>query len=259
MLFLVATPIGNLKDISFRAIEVLKSCEYILCEDTRRSSILMREYGVDRPLKSFYRGNEKEKEDAIVSDLKNGKNVAVVSDAGTPGICDPGERLVKRCREEGLEVTAVPGACAWAVALSVSRMPREKVQFLGFFDKKEVGKLLSYGGTSIFYEAPHRIIETLELLGTRKVCVLRELTKMFEECLEGTAEELVGHFKKVEPRGEMVVLVEGCTMDFTAMSEKDHVAWLKKEYDLELAEAIKVAAELRGIPKREIYKRVHHE
>lgn len=263
MLYLVATPIGNLGDITFRAIEMLKSCDYILCEDTRHSRVLLKHYDIDKPLKSFHKFNEKTRENEILSDLKSGLTIAVVSDAGTPGICDPGEALVRRCREEGVSVTAMPGPCAFVMALTLSRMNKGKVQFIGFLDQKEIGKWMSYAGTTVCYEAPHRIVKTLEEITkidkTRNVCVMRELTKTFEECLEGTAEYILEHFKKTEPRGEMVLLIEGCTLDFTTLSEIEHVQVLKDSFHLSIAEAIKIAAELRGVPKRQIYNAVHRD
>lgn len=261
MLYLVATPIGNLGDVTFRAVEVLKRCDYILCEDTRHSGVLMKHYGIEKPLKSFHQFNEKKREDEVVADLKMDKVIGVVSDAGTPGICDPGERLVRRCRKEGIKVTAVPGPCAWAVALSLSGMDKEKVQFVGFLDQRELGKWMSYEGTTICYETPHRIVETLKNIvkidQERKVCVMRELTKTFEECLEGTAEEVLEHFKRVGAKGEMVILIEGCKIAFGKLSEVEHVQTLQNVFGLSVAEAIKVAAELRGVPKREIYSAVH--
>lgn len=263
MLYLVATPIGNLGDMTFRAVEVLKKCGYILCEDTRHSALLMKHYGIEKPLKSFHQFNEKKREDQIVADLKAGKEIGVVSDAGTPGICDPGEALVRRCREEGIPVTAVPGPCAFAMALSLSRMKKGKAQFVGFLDQRDLGKWMSYEGTTICYEAPHRIVETLENIAkldqTRRVSVMRELTKTFEECLEGSAKEILEHFKKTKPKGEMVLLIEGCGIVFEKMSEIKHVKTLQDKFGLSLAEAIKVAAELRGVPKREVYKSVHQK
>jgi 16S rRNA (cytidine1402-2'-O)-methyltransferase len=261
MLYLIATPIGNLGDMTFRAVEALKGCDYVLCEDTRHSGVLMKHYGIEKPLKSFHQFNEKQREDEVVADLKAGKNVCMVSDAGTPGICDPGERLVKRCREERIAVTAVPGPCAWAMALSLSGMDKSKIQFVGFLDQRDVGEWMSYAGTTICYEAPHRIIETLEKIveidAKRVVSIMRELTKTFEECLEGSAEEVLGHFRKTPPKGEMVLLIEGCKIDFKQGSEVEHVQALQDQFGLSVAEAIKIAAELRGVPKREVYNIVH--
>lgn len=268
MLYLVATPIGNLKDISLRALDVLKKCDYILCEDTRHSGILLQEYDIKKPLKSFHMFNEKSQEDKVVEDLKEGKNIALISDAGTPGICDPGEELVKRCQKEGLEVTGIPGPCAWVLALSLSSMNKDKVQFLGFLPKKEkelnktLTSVLTYSGTSIFYDTPHQILSTLESIvqfdPLRPMCIMRELTKKFEEHLEDTAEKLLAHFQKEAPRGEMVVLVRGQHETFKELPPEEHVQLLQKTYNLPLSEAIKVCAELRGVPKRTIYNELHH-
>lgn len=261
MLYLIATPIGNLKDITYRAVEILQSCDYILCEDTRHSQTLLKHYGIDKPLKSFHQFNEKSREEEILADLKAGKTLAVVSDAGTPGICDPGEALVCRCRQEGVAVSAVPGPCAWVTALTLSRMNKEKAQFIGFLDLKELPYLLSYPGTTVCYEAPHRIVSTLEAVAKldpqRHVCVMRELTKAFEECLEGAASELTAHFKRTPPRGEMVLLIAGYTFNFKELSEIEHVKALQTQFHLSLADAIKTAAELRGVPKRTIYNLFH--
>lgn len=263
MLYLVATPIGNLQDFSFRALEVLKSCDYILCEDTRHSSILLHEYQIKKPLKSFHKFNEKSQENQIIDDLKKGRIIALISDAGTPGICDPGEDLIRLCHQEKIEVRAIPGPCAWLVALSLSPMKKDKVQFLGFLPKKDaelkkkLAQLLSYSGTSIFYETPHQILDTLKTLSNldpdRHICIMRELTKKFEEHLEGSICTLKSHFKKHPPRGEMVVLIEGQKLCYDDISYQDHVKYLQTTYDLSLADAIKTCSELRDVPKRIIY------
>jgi 16S rRNA (cytidine1402-2'-O)-methyltransferase len=137
MLYLVATPLGNLKDITLRAIETLKTCDYILCEDTRHSRFLLDEYQIDKPLKSFHQFNEKEMEDKVIADIKNGKEIGLISDAGTPGICDPGEALVQRCYAENLPFTAIPGPSAWVMALALCPFNKDHVQFVGFLPKKE--------------------------------------------------------------------------------------------------------------------------
>jgi 16S rRNA (cytidine1402-2'-O)-methyltransferase len=263
MLYLVATPIGNLEDFSFRAVKTLQSCDLILCEDTRHSRTLLAHYQIDQPLQSFHSFNEKGKEDAVIESLKKGQTIALISDAGTPGICDPGEFLVKRCYEEKIPVQAIPGPCAWAAALSLSPFPKDRVQFLGFFEKENLPRLLAFPGTTVFYEAPHRILSTLSLLSkhdpSRKVCILRELTKHFEEHLLGTAQEHLTHFENTPPKGEFAVVCDGSALDFTTLSEKEHVALLQKEYHLDLADAIRLAAELRGVPKRKIYQIMHNE
>jgi 16S rRNA (cytidine1402-2'-O)-methyltransferase len=219
MLYLIATPIGNLKDISLRALEMLARCDYLLCEDTRHTRVLLNHYEIKVSLKSFHLFNESAKENGIIEDLKQGKEIGLVSDAGSPGISDPGERLVKRCREEGIEVIAIPGACAAIAALSTSGLSSSKFQFFGFLPRKK-GKLtktlqqiLNYEGTSVCYESPFRLLSTLKILveldPSRSCAVARELTKKFETHLRGSAEELFKHFSQVKPKGEIVLMIGG--------------------------------------------------
>jgi 16S rRNA (cytidine1402-2'-O)-methyltransferase len=264
MLYLVATPLGNLKDITLHAIEILKACDYILCEDTRHSRILLDEYHINKPLKSFHQFNEKEMEERIIADLKNGKEIGLISDAGTPGICDPGEALVKRCYAENLSFTNIPGPSAWVMALALCPFNKEHVQFVGFLPKKEeerkrlLASTLTTTATTIFYESPHRLVDSLKVLQPlRKACVMRELTKKFEEHRLGTAAELVRHYEQNPPKGEIVVVVEGATHDYSTLSPQEHVKFLEKEYNISTADAIKIAAELRGIPKRDVYNLIH--
>ncbi|MBS0648194.1 MAG: 16S rRNA (cytidine(1402)-2'-O)-methyltransferase [Verrucomicrobia bacterium] len=264
MLYLVATPLGNLKDITLRALEVLKVCDYILCEDTRHSKILLDEYGITKPLKSFHQFNEKEMEEKVIADLKQGKDIAMISDAGTPGICDPGEALVQRCYAENLSLTGIPGPSAWVLALALCPFSKEYVQFVGFLPKKEeqrkrlLAASLTSKATTIFYESPHRLVETLQALPpTRKTCVMRELTKKFEEHKLGAASELAHYYQQNPPKGEIVVIVEPKAQDYSELSPQEHVQFLEKEYHISTTDAIKIAAELRGIPKRDIYNTIH--
>ncbi len=269
MLYLVATPIGNLSDLSFRAVETLKSCDYILCEDTRHSSYLLNHYQVDKPLKSYHRFNESQQLKAIMDDLRNGCNIALISDAGTPILCDPGHLLIKKCREEQIEVTAIGGPCAALLALTLSGFDPLPFQFVGFLSKKrsELSELLSqlllYEGTSIAYETPHRIVETLEFVNTlapkRNLCVMRELTKIHEEFLKGTASALIAHFKEHPPRGELVFLIERSyeEEDWSHLCLKEHVAAVQKEWDLSLNDAIKTVAQIRKLSKRTVYQEIH--
>jgi 16S rRNA (cytidine1402-2'-O)-methyltransferase len=269
MLYLVATPIGNLADITFRAIDTLKAVDYILCEDTRHSLHLLRTYEIHKPLKSFHKFNEASKEDSIIQDLTSGMNIALISDAGTPGISDPGSRLVACCIANGIQVVAIPGPCAAIQAISCSGFSTDRFQFLGFLPKKAgelknaIIDLLAYPGTTICYESPHRLIALLELFATlapkRKLGIARELTKKFEECQRGTAQELLDLWKEKEPRGEMVLLIEGNFQeegggkDWEKWSPEEHVQWLQATYQLSKQEAIKMAAAIRGVPKRQIY------
>lgn len=269
MLYLVATPIGNLADISYRAVEVLKTCDYILCEDTRHSLNLLKHYEIIKPLKSFHKFSEAKKESSILTDLKNGKTIALISDAGTPGIADPGQRLVKSCIEENIHVIAIPGACAAIQALCCSGMCTDKFQFLGFLPKKtselqqSLLESLEYSGTTIFYESPKRLLDTLHLLKKfapeRQLAVLRELTKRYEEQKRGKAGELLEHFQN-EVRGEIVLLIAGKEEDQmlkSPLSFEEEVKKVQKEYEISLKEAISLVAKMHKIPKRELYSKIH--
>ena len=219
MLFLISTPIGNLKDITFRALETLKACDYVLCEDTRRTRILLEHYGLKIPLKSFHLFNEAAKEAQVIQDLKKGLQVGLVSDAGTPGISDPGERLVKRCRQEQINVIPIPGPCAAIAALAASGLGTARFQFFGFLPRKK-GKLtkvleeiLNYEGTTVCYESPFRLAETLKILAAlepqRECTVAREITKKFETHAHGSSQMLAELFSKEKPKGEIVLLIAG--------------------------------------------------
>ncbi len=270
-LFLVATPIGNLADFTVRAVDILRSCDYILCEDTRHSRILLQHYQIDRALKSFHKFNEAAREDEVLNDLKAGRNIGLISDAGTPGIADPGERLVHRCIEETLEVVPIPGPCALITALCASGLPTLPFQFVGFLPKrasqlhKTMQGILAYPGTSICYESPLRLRALLqkivELESDRQLVVARELTKKFEEIRRGTAQELLAIWPQA-PKGEVVVLVGPPKPGASAaawehLSPAEHVAWYEETYQVSCSDAIKAVADLRGVPKKVIYKSVH--
>jgi 16S rRNA (cytidine1402-2'-O)-methyltransferase len=217
MLYIVSTPIGNLKDITLRAIEVLKSVDLIAAEDTRHSKILCNEYGITAPLTSCFEHNEDAKAKHILAVLQEGKSVALISDAGTPGISDPGFRLVRMAKENNIPMTVIPGACACIAALSLSGLPTDKFTFFGFMPvkpgarKKKIEEAAKSGGTGIFYESPHRILKSLkdieETLGDPVIVITRELTKKFEERLEDKASALLAHFTAHAPLGEFVVLI----------------------------------------------------
>ncbi len=270
LLYLVATPIGNLSDITYRAIEILNSCDTILCEDTRHSLRLLKHYNIQKPLKSFHKFSEVSKEDEIIEQLQNGQNIALISDAGTPGISDPGQKLVKRCKEEDIQVQSIPGACAAIVALSASGLNTDRFQFCGFLPKKTkeiktlLQEILIYTGTTICYESPNRLISTLEhlkeLASDRQIVVARELTKKFEEIKSAKASDLITYFSKGEIKGEIVLLIAGspenCQVDFESLTPEDHVLLLQQTYSLSKNEAIKMAATLRGVPKRDIYNKL---
>lgn len=216
MLFLVATPIGNLEDITFRAINTLKTCDYILCEDTRHSGRLLKHYEITKPLKSFHKFNEAKREEMLVTDLKAGLHVALISDAGTPCLSDPGSRLVARCVREGIQVIPIPGACAAISALIASGFDTDAFRFYGFLPKKQgqlttqLKKILEDQTTAICYESPHRILKVLKILAELDpecpVVIARELTKKFEEFIRGTAQAILTTYSTKTFKGELVVL-----------------------------------------------------
>ncbi|MDN3506774.1 MAG: 16S rRNA (cytidine(1402)-2'-O)-methyltransferase [Simkaniaceae bacterium] len=260
MLYLVATPIGNLKDISLRAIEVLKSVDLILCEDTRVSGTLCKEYGIEASLRSFHKFSESKLEESVIGDLGAGKNIALISDAGTPGINDPGQRLVERCHKEGIEVTSIPGPSAPILALTLSGLSLEKFQFVGFLPKKageRKGVLIDaffYKGVTVCFESPNRIQTTLQEIAVwgaeQEIAVCREMTKKYEEVLRGKASDLLGK----EMRGEIVLIIQGGKDIPHPLGAKEHVEKLQAEYDLSKQEALKLAATLRGESKKDIYR-----
>lgn len=272
-LYLIPTPIGNLGDITYRAVQTLQSCEYILCEDTRHSLGLLKHYEIKVPLKSYHKFNEMQRLEEVMEGLEAGKNIALISDAGTPGVCDPGAILVAECRKRNMPVYSLPGACAITVALSATGLEGLPFQFLGFVPKKDGERTtfftsaLKYSGVSIAYETAHRIsacLEKIEQLDPqRQITVARELTKKFEELLFGTATQLIAHFQQKEPRGEIVLLIHpGKEIDpqiFATLSEKEHVEQLMREEHLSIADAIRQAAKLRGVSKRVVYNAYHQE
>ena len=216
---IVPTPIGNLGDITTRAIEVLSSCDLILAEDTRTTRNLLRHLGIDRPLKSFHLHNEHKAVGSIVDSLSLGLHYALCSDAGTPGISDPGFLLVRACVEAGVEVKCLPGATAFVPALVVSGLPCDRFIFEGFLPhkkgrQKRLQAMILEKRTIILYESPHRILKLLQELvnyecGSRKVAVCRELSKLHEEVIRGTVNEALEHFTQKSPKGEFVVVIEG--------------------------------------------------
>lgn len=267
LLYLVPTPIGHLQDITLRAIETLKTCDYILCEDTRHSLILLKHYKISKPLKSFHKFNETESQEKILKDLKEGKIICLISDAGTPGISDPGERLISLCIEKGVPVSSLPGPCAAITAIISSGLTTERFQFCGFLAKKEQAlqhqliEILQYPGTSICYESPHRVVNLLEKLNelapTRHVVLARELTKKFEEYDRGTAASLFNKWQLKDPKGEFVVLIgmdQNPQTDWEQLSVTEHIEKVIQEFHLSKKEAIKLVAELRHLPKKEVYK-----
>ena len=218
-LYLVATPIGNLEDITLRALRVLKECDVVAAEDTRHSGQLLKHFGIAKPLLSYFQFNEAKRSEEIIERLKRGEKVALITDAGSPGISDPGERVVQAARAAGLRVESVPGACALIAALTASGLPTDEFHFIGFLPHKsgqrrnQLEALKQFAGTLALYESPYRIEKLLgelnEVFPERQVVLARELTKKFEEFLRGTPSELIELTKKRSLKGEFVVLVRG--------------------------------------------------
>src|ERR1700749_2174149 len=220
-LYLVATPIGNLEDITLRALRVLRECDVVAAEDTRHSGQLLKHFGISKPLLSYFQFNEAKRSEEIIERLKRGEKVALVTDAGSPGISDPGERVVRAARAAGLKVESVPGPCALVAALTASGLATDEFHFIGFLPhksgqrKRQLEALKAFAGTLVLYESPYRIEkllgELLEVFPTRRVVLARELTKKFEEYLSGTPAVLVELLKKRSLKGEFVVLISGET------------------------------------------------
>lgn len=271
-LFLVATPIGNLEDITFRAVQCLKEVDLIACEDTRHSRILLDHYGITTRTTSYHEHNKYDKATELVQQMHKGVRVAVITDAGTPGISDPGEELVKQAREAGIEVTSLPGPSAVITALSMCGLSSRRFVFEGFLpaEKKEhreaLARLQAETRTIVLYEAPHRIRRTLaelkEVLGDRQIRICRELTKKYEEVLPMTISGAQEYFEETEPRGEMVLILEGMSEEETlelrrrkweGLSIREHVEYYMQQ-GMEEKDAMKEAALDRGVAKREIYR-----
>ena len=270
-LYLVATPIGNMEDMTYRAVRILSEVDVIACEDTRTSRKLLDHFDIHTPTTSYHEFNKIEKAPSLLRALDEGKDVALISDAGSPGISDPGEELVAMCYEEGYNVSAIPGATASVVALTSSGQKTRRFAFEAFLpkDKKERRRVLEEmereTRTLIVYEAPHRLKETLkelnQALGNRSITICRELTKKFEEHRKTTIEEAMTHYEQNDPRGEYVLIIAGKTKEEVAAEEtarweelsiEEH---LQKYLDegLEKKDAMKAVAKDRGVSKRDIY------
>jgi len=218
-LYLVPTPVGNLKDITLRALELLKSCDIILAEDTRNSGILLKHFEIDKPLQSYHAHNEHEKYVDVINQLQAGKEMCLITDAGTPGISDPGFLIVRECIKAGIKVECLPGATAFVPALVKSGLPCDKFVFEGFLPVKKGRKtrfelLQNETRTIILYESPYKLLTTLkdmiEYFGeARKISVSREISKIYEETINGTTQEVYQHFKIKAPKGEFVIIIDG--------------------------------------------------
>lgn len=269
-LYLVATPIGNLEDITLRAIRILKEVDVIAAEDTRHTLKLLNHLEITKPMISYHRHNEDIKTDKLIEILKIGKNIALVTDAGTPAISDPGEEIVKEALKEDIEVIPVPGACALITALIASGMNTKEFKFIGFLPlnkknrKEKIEEIEKETQTIILYEAPHKLLGTLEdlkgIVADRKVVLAKELTKIHEEFIRGTIQELLEKVK--EPKGEFIILIEGADK-----SDKERkIEWLRtipieehyqyyEEKGLKKKDIIKQIAKDRKVTKNEIYQK----
>lgn len=271
-LYLCATPIGNLEDMTFRVIRTLKEVDLIAAEDTRNSIKLLNHFEIQTPMTSYHEYNKYEKGRKLVEKLLEGQNIALITDAGTPGISDPGEELVKMCYESGIPVTSLPGAAACITALTISGLSTRRFAFEAFLpsDKKEREQILkemeTETRTMIVYEAPHRLVKTLKLflerLGNRKITVCRELTKRHETALAVTLEEAVAHYEANPPKGECVLVIEGKSREeareeerkqWEEMTIEDHMEVYTKQ-GMDKKSAMKAVAKDRGVSKRDVYQ-----
>lgn len=265
-LYLIPTPIGNLDDITVRALKILESVDFILCEDTRESSKLLNHFKIKKKLVSCHEYNENNIKDYVVSELKAGKNIGLITDQGSPVVSDPGFVLAKCVIDNGFNVVALPGATAFVPALTSSGLPPSPFLFYGFLQTKEskiiheLNKLKSFPSTMIFYEAPHRIQKTLEYLlqvfGNRKITIHREISKLHEEICRGTIQELIPIVSEL--KGEFVLVVDGNhdVVDYSSMSVLEHVR-LYLDDGMSEKDAIKLVAKERGVAKSIIYKEYH--
>lgn len=271
-LYICATPIGNLKDMSPRVTETLKSVDLIAAEDTRNSIKLLNAFDIDTPMTSYHEYNRVEKARALIDKLKSGTDIALITDAGTPAISDPGEVLVAMCHEHDIPVTSLPGPAALIVALTLSGLPTRRFCFEAFLpsDRKERRRILkeleTETRTIILYEAPHHLKGTLnelkEALGDRRITLCRELTKKFEEVIPTTIEGAISKYESEDPRGEYVLVIEGMSMEeldrlkaqsFSDMTIEEHIMSYVNQ-GMSEKEAMKAVATDRGIPKREVYQ-----
>ena len=270
-LYLCATPIGNLEDMTFRAVRILREADLIAAEDTRNSVKLLNHFDIQTPMTSYHEYNKYDKGRKLVEKLLEGKNIALITDAGTPGISDPGEELVRMCYEAGIPVTAVPGPAACITALTISGLPTRRFTFEAFLpaEKKEREAVLAVlekeQRTIVLYEAPHRLVRTLKLLaerlGERQVSVCRELTKRHETVYRALLPEAAAYYEANPPKGECVVVIDGISREEILREEKAKWADMSIEEHMELylsqgmdrKEAMKRTAKDRGVQKREIY------
>ena len=267
-LYIIATPIGNLEDITLRAIRILKEVDLIAAEDTRHTLKLLNHLEISKPLISYHRHNEEIRTEELIKELKTGKNIGLVSDAGTPGICDPGEEIIKKCIEESIKVVPIPGACAMINALITSGISTKEFIFLGFLPlnkksrKEKLEEIKNANKTIILYEAPHKLKNTLndlsDILQSREVVLARELTKIHEEYIRGTVKELME--KTDNLKGEMILIIEKNNKDneeelnsLNNLTLEEHYNFYEKR-GLNKKEIIKKIAKDRNVSKNEIYQ-----
>lgn len=275
MLYLCATPIGNLEDITFRVLKTLQEVDLIAAEDTRHSIKLLNHFEIKTPMTSYHEYNKVDKARYLVEQMKNGVNIALITDAGTPGISDPGEELVRQCHEAGIQFTSLPGAAACITALTMSGLPTRRFCFEAFLpsekaDKKErqwiLEELKRETRTMIVYEAPHHLVKTLrdlyEALGNRNITICRELTKKYETAFLTTFEEALDYYETEEPKGECVIVIQGKSMEEIRREEKESWENMSLEEHMDYyetqgkdrKEAMKLVAKDRGISKRDVYQ-----
>lgn len=274
-LYLCATPIGNLEDITYRVLRILKEVDLIGAEDTRHSVNLINHFEIDTPMTSYHEYNKVEKARYLVEEMKKGKNIAIITDAGTPGISDPGEEIVRQCYEAGIEVTSIPGPAACITALTMSGLNTRRFAFEAFLpaDKKERQRVLkelkNETRTIIIYEAPHHLIKTLkelqEVLGDREMTLCKELTKIHERAEKSTIRSLIEKYEGTEIKGEYVLVIQGKTFEeieqeeqaaFSEMSIEEHMEMYLSQ-GIDKKEAMKKVAKDRGISKREVYAKIN--
>jgi len=265
-LYVVSTPIGNLEDITLRALRVLKEVDLIAAEDTRRTRQLLTHYGIHKPLISYHEYNRRMREKTLLQELREGKSIALVTDAGTPGISDPGEDLVRGAIQESIPLVPIPGPAALVSALSVSGLPTESFLFYGFLPSKAAARkkwLSSLQGrpeTLVFYESPRRLSSLLEdaaqILGDRRVVVAREMTKVYEEVYRGTISEVLDQLGEEEVKGEVTVILEGCTSSPApeASSIMEALRHYSREMGLSMKESVGRVAEELGVSRRQVYQ-----
>lgn len=265
LLYIVATPIGNLEDITLRALRVLREVDFIAAEDTRHSLKLLNHYGIEKPLLSYWSEREKVRSEEIISILKSGKSVALISDAGTPGISDPGAVLVRRAIEEGIEIVAIPGPSAFVAALSISGLPTEEFLFCAFLPPKRNERLKRLEDlkferrTIVFYEAPHRLIETIEdimkVFGDRDAVVVKELTKIHEQTFRGKLRDIHRRLLESVLAGEYVIVVEGRSGEVSNIEEALEEVKVLMRRGMGRKEAVKTVSEMYKLSSKELYDR----